>query len=328
MARMPIRCVWIATGNNPEFSNEMARRIVRIRLDAHIERPWQRDGFRHPDLITWVRANRPRIVAACLTLCQAWIAAGKPLGARTLGSYENWAQVMGGLLEVAGIEGFLGNLDEMMQAADSDGGVWRAFVSTWWNRFGTAEVGTAALFELALAADPPLSLGPGNERAQRTRLGKALARMRDRVFRLELLALRIQACGTYQGAQRWKLSIAEERGPDERSRRSPTPDGLVNVVAVRERASDNVHEADLNQINDLDGSREHRERRERFSILTREETLTENNKKGETRSPPSPRSPDPTISKGYAGERAPTTFTDDHQRSPDPIKPHWIKDVP
>ena len=93
MARLPIRCLWIATGNNPEFSNEMARRLVRIRLDAHVERPWQRAGFRHPDLMTWVRANRARLVAACLTLCQAWIAAGRPRGTRTIGSYENWAQV-------------------------------------------------------------------------------------------------------------------------------------------------------------------------------------------------------------------------------------------
>ena len=106
MARLPIRCVWIATGNNPEFSNEMARRLVRIRLDAHVERPWQRAGFRHPDLMTWVRANRSRLVAACLTLCQAWIAAGRPRGARTIGSYENWAQVLGGVLEITGVEGY------------------------------------------------------------------------------------------------------------------------------------------------------------------------------------------------------------------------------
>jgi hypothetical protein len=33
MVRFPIRCVWIATGNNPQFSNEIARRMVRIRLD-------------------------------------------------------------------------------------------------------------------------------------------------------------------------------------------------------------------------------------------------------------------------------------------------------
>ena len=46
-----------ATGNNPEFSKEMARRLLRIRLDAHLERPRQRAEFRHPDLNTWVRAN-------------------------------------------------------------------------------------------------------------------------------------------------------------------------------------------------------------------------------------------------------------------------------
>src|SRR5690606_41625865 len=34
MTRLPIRCGWIATGNNPEFPNEMARRIVRLRRDA------------------------------------------------------------------------------------------------------------------------------------------------------------------------------------------------------------------------------------------------------------------------------------------------------
>ena len=153
MARLPIRCVWIATGNNPEFSNEMARRLVRIRLDAHVERPWQRDGFRHPDLMTWVRANRARLVAACLTLCQAWIAAGRPRGTATIGSYENWAQVLGGVLEVAGIEGFLGNLDEMMEASDSEGAVWRSFVSAWWDRFGTAEVGSQrSLRDCAAAA--------------------------------------------------------------------------------------------------------------------------------------------------------------------------------
>ena len=70
MTRLPIRCLWIATGNNPEFSNEMARRIVRIRLDANVEQPWHRSGFRHPDLMIWVRAPRARLVSACLTLCQ------------------------------------------------------------------------------------------------------------------------------------------------------------------------------------------------------------------------------------------------------------------
>ena len=161
MARLPIRCIWIATGNNPEFSNEMARRLVRIRLDAHVERPWQREGFQHPELSTWVRTNRARLVAACLTLCQAWMAAGRPRGTLTIGSYENWVGVIGGILEVAGIPGFLGNLDEMMEASDSEGAVWRGFVSAWWNRFGTAGGRHVDLYEVALACEPPLQLGSG-----------------------------------------------------------------------------------------------------------------------------------------------------------------------
>jgi hypothetical protein len=137
MTRLPIRCAWVATGNNPTFSNEMARRLVRIRLDAHTDQPWRRDSFRHPDLLVWVRANRGRLVAACLTLCHAWIVAGRPRGGRSIGSYEIWAQTLGGVLEVGGIEGFLGNLDEMMAASDSEGGAWRSLISIWWDRFGT-----------------------------------------------------------------------------------------------------------------------------------------------------------------------------------------------
>ena len=116
--------------------------------------PGSAAGFRHPDLMTWVRANRARLVAACLTLCQAWIAAGRPRGGSIIGCYENWAQVMGGVLEVAGIEGFLGNLEEMMEASDTEGAAWSAFVGAWWDRFGTAEVGTGDLYDLAATCEP------------------------------------------------------------------------------------------------------------------------------------------------------------------------------
>ena len=143
MTRLPIRCVWIATGNNPEFSNEMARRLVRIRLDAHVEQPWQRAGFRHPDLMIWVRANRARLVAACLTLCQAWIAAGRPRGTRSIGSYEVLGAGAGRRARGRRHRGF------PRQPRRDDGGIRRrgrgagaSFVSAWWDRFGTAEVGT------------------------------------------------------------------------------------------------------------------------------------------------------------------------------------------
>ncbi|MCA3395866.1 MAG: toprim domain-containing protein, partial [Roseomonas sp.] len=49
--RLPVRCTWVATGNNPAVSHEIARRLVRIRLDARSDQPWRREGFRHPDLM-------------------------------------------------------------------------------------------------------------------------------------------------------------------------------------------------------------------------------------------------------------------------------------
>ena len=224
MARLPIRCLWIATGNNPEFSNEMARRLVRIRLDPQVEAPEMRTGFRHPDLMTWVRANRARLVAACLTLCQAWIAAGRPRAIRTIGSYENWAQVMGGVLSVAGIDGFLGNLEHVRKASDSESAAWRGFVSAWWDRFGTAEVITADLFEMAIVS--AIDLGGGLEHSRRIRLGKSLGKMRDRRFNIGDRQLQVNCIGTSHQAQRWKLtmkgecsggkgSVAEKHSPAE-----------------------------------------------------------------------------------------------------------------
>ena len=220
MARLPIRCTWIATGNNPAFSNEMSRRLVRIRLDARVDQPWRRDGFRHPDLMGWVRSNRGKLVAACLTLCQAWIAAGRPRGQRSVGSYENWAQTIGGVLETVGIDGFLGNLDEMLEASDAEGAAWRGFIQTWWDRFGTAEVSTSDLLGHAMMADPALPIGGKKDNGMSVSLGRALGKMRDRAFRLGDRFVRITALGVKQQAQRWRLALSQEKGTEQTSQSS------------------------------------------------------------------------------------------------------------
>jgi site-specific DNA recombinase len=63
---LPNRAVWAATGNNLAFSRELARRVVWIRLDARMETPEQRTGFRHPDLLAHVRRHRAELVHAAL----------------------------------------------------------------------------------------------------------------------------------------------------------------------------------------------------------------------------------------------------------------------
>ncbi|HQL55528.1 MAG TPA: hypothetical protein PLQ87_12535, partial [Phycisphaerae bacterium] len=65
---LPNRAVWATTGNNLAFSRELARRVVWIRLDARMETPESRSGFRHPNLLAYVRAQRTQLVHAALTL--------------------------------------------------------------------------------------------------------------------------------------------------------------------------------------------------------------------------------------------------------------------
>jgi hypothetical protein len=210
MTRLPVRCVWIATGNNPSFSNEIARRLVRIRLDAQTDQPWRREGFRHPDLMGWVQANRGALVAACLTLCRAWIVAGRPRGERSIGSFESWAHTIGGILGVAGIGGFLGNLDHVMQASDKEGPAWGAFIQTWWDRFGSAEVSVSDLVGFAQAAEPALPIASKADHGFKVAFGMALRKLRDRAFRISDRLVRVRFGGVQHNAQRWRLEPAQD----------------------------------------------------------------------------------------------------------------------
>jgi hypothetical protein len=55
--------------------------------------------------------------------------------------------------------------------------------------------GVGDLYKVAVLSEPPMPLGDGNERSQKTRLGKALGRMRDRIFHVGPSALRITSAG-------------------------------------------------------------------------------------------------------------------------------------
>jgi hypothetical protein len=212
--RVPVRCVWVTTGNNPSLSTEMARRSIRIRLDPKIDRPWLREEFLHTDLRTWADENRARPIWAALVLVQNWLAKGRPSTAmKPLGSYEQWSAVIGDILQAAEIPGFLANLDEFYEIADHEGATWRAFVTTWWGTFGDREVGASELFSVASAIEG-FDLGTGTERAQRTTFGRQLGKQRDRV----IAGYRVVLAGTAQRAKRWKLFPTEPSKSEHRER--------------------------------------------------------------------------------------------------------------
>jgi putative DNA primase/helicase len=317
MTRMPVRCAWVATGNNPRLSNEIARRAVRIRLDAHVDRPWQRSGFYHPDLLTWVRANRGALVAACLTLGRAWVVAGRPrYRTSTLGSFESWAETMGGILDVAGVPGFLTNVDELYEASDAEGIMWRSFVAAWWDRHGTAQVVTADLFQIAGQCEPPLPLGDGSERSQRIRLGKSLGHMRDRVFALDELRVRIRAAGISHQAQQWQLVV---EGRHDRGEGGECGEGFSAPVSAEGECGECLSDlptalrgecADPHSplhsptyLVENKGSGECGEEGECFYTFTHARTHT-HGKGTEKHSPTFPHSPSPEKSTAWTGEYA------------------------
>ena len=196
-----VRCVWVTTANNPTMSTEIARRCIRVRLDAKVDRPWFRDGFKEKKLRKWALANRGELVGAALTLAQAWVSAGMPpADTKPLGSYEQWTAVIGGILQHVGIPGFLSNLYEFYEAADIEGATWRQIVDAWWEKFGQEKVGVNDLFELVSEIES-IDLGKGGERSQKTALGRRLGQQRDRVIGDH----RIVSAGKSKRISQWML---------------------------------------------------------------------------------------------------------------------------
>jgi putative DNA primase/helicase len=181
IVKVAVKAMFMATANNVQLSGELSRRSVPIRIDAKTERPWQREGeFKHP-LPLWAVRHRAELVAALLTIWAAWLAEGRPVGDRTLGSYESWAEVMGGVLHVAGIQGFLQNLDKLYERADTETAAHKEFINAWWDRHGEKKQPSSNLVALAENAGIPLGASESQHIAA---LGTFLCTLRSRRYKV------------------------------------------------------------------------------------------------------------------------------------------------
>ncbi len=207
------RATWIATGNNIQLQGDLPRRCYWIRLDAKASRPWEREGFRHPDLLRWVGENRDRLVHALLTLVRSWYAAGKPKDGALprLGSFEAWAETVGGVLAHAGVEGFLGNLEALYSKADEGGAEWEAFLDAWWRTWGEDGKTVKAVAEEATKPGVLRDTLPGelaealgkNEGSFTRKLGKALASRIGTRYGDE--GLHVEETGTHRRSKVWSV---------------------------------------------------------------------------------------------------------------------------
>jgi len=106
-----------------------------------------------------------------------------------LGSFEEWCRIIGGILNFAGIEGFLANLGELYRNSDPSMAAWEAFLSELLDQmpgagFKTSDVVTRLRTEgNTLRAVLPEDLGDMDPLASfQRRLGRAFLKRIDRRY--------------------------------------------------------------------------------------------------------------------------------------------------
>jgi hypothetical protein len=220
------QATWLFAGNNVQIGEEIARRTVRIRMVAKTANPHQRKAFVHNPLRDWLTAHRKEIVEAVLLLIQNWIAQGRKVfdDAPVLGSYEKWSERLHGILTINEIPGFLGNMQEMIDLDKFDWDDISEVIQELWLLKHQEVFSANDVFTLIQEKeDLPVNLGSGNDRSQRSTLGRLLTRNRERVFIVteEMLKgdipvtivseVQFMISGTAQHAKLWRLYKLNER---------------------------------------------------------------------------------------------------------------------
>lgn len=157
-------------------------------------RPWERkpENFRHPNINVWVEEHRGEVLAALLIMAKAWVDAGRPNGCKAIiGGFDEWVEVIGGILGYAGVNRFLGNLNKLYEEVDSGNDEWRDFFGLWFETHGSnglkaneildnleGEYSTLGKIAPAELADKIKFKSPGNAR----KVGKLLAKKLNIVF--------------------------------------------------------------------------------------------------------------------------------------------------
>jgi hypothetical protein len=216
-ARYPIRATWSANGNNVLLRGDLARRTYVCTLVAESSQPWRTQttdaGFRHPDIASWAKAHRGELLAACLTLARNWFALGCPEPSTPcLGKFEAWCRVIGGVLEAAGINGFLANLDDLYASVDGEATEWEAFLTAWYATYNAGAVAPGDLkADLTNQKNPELNAALPSDLAAafadprgsfERRLGRALSKRAERRYGDDGLHL-VRAGG--KGRPRWAV---------------------------------------------------------------------------------------------------------------------------
>lgn len=175
---VPFAATWFGTGNNVQLSSDMARRTAHVRIESPLENPEERQAFRHPDLLAWVREHRGALVAAGLTLLAAYLHAGAPdQRLAPWGSFDGWTRVVRQALVWVGEVDPGDAREQLREESDAAAGALGDLVAGW------SEV--AARFNgQCTAAQALAELARDDAAVQRTGAAPRYARLREALAEL------------------------------------------------------------------------------------------------------------------------------------------------
>jgi len=176
----PIRFIAAGTSNNAKLTSDMTRRTCHCKLLTAEENPSERTGFRHPNLLTYVKSKRRELVMAALSIPSGYLKAGRPdQDLPAWGSYEEWSELVRGAIVWAGLPDPGETREGLRDQTDDDTATLRAIVAAW-----PSEAVTVA--QAIQMAEPDTELGeamselPVRNRPQE--LGNMLRGARGRVI--------------------------------------------------------------------------------------------------------------------------------------------------
>jgi hypothetical protein len=162
---------------------------------------------------------------------------------RVKGSYEEWAGIMGGILETVGIPGFLENEAELFSRVFVKNDMMGDFVRAWADKYGNSDTSAYNLFELASYADSDYENASGDwrnlldtmltspkQRGRQTQLGNILQARRDTV----VAGFKVVFAKAQKGANFWRLEqagVEPQNGVEPQTEVLPTRNEVLPPVA-------------------------------------------------------------------------------------------------
>ncbi len=116
----PMELVIFFTGNHVTYHLDMLGRVVVVRLETEMENLGDRQ-LQRPDAQAWALQNRGRLIAAVLTVCRGYIAAGSPdMGLPALPGFASWSRIVRSALVWAGEVDPLAEIKQLKAEADPE----------------------------------------------------------------------------------------------------------------------------------------------------------------------------------------------------------------